>query len=54
MEPAKELTTERNPGDLVWWKTVSGHRQSGRLKEWDNGTAIITMPDGTEKAVRCV
>lgn len=48
-----ELVYGLLPGTLVWWDTLGG-RKDGVLKEWDNGTAIVTMADGTEQAVRCV
>lgn len=51
IEP-KELTLDCMPGDKVKWKTFVAEFQ-GVLKEWDNGTAIVTTSDGREMAVRC-
>ena len=53
MEGVAVLTSECEPGKLVYWTTVVGEQFVGRLKEFDNGTAIVIMEDGTEKAVRC-
>lgn len=53
MEPPELLTLDCKPGTLVYWDTLGGERLCGRLKEWDNGTAIVSMKDGTEKVVRC-
>ncbi len=53
MEPHEPLSLESKPGVLVTWTTLDGAQHIGRLVEFDNGTAIITMRDGTEKAVRC-
>jgi hypothetical protein len=44
------------PGMLVAWKTLAEDGEYhgyhvGKLKEWDNGTAIVTA-DGREHAVR--
>jgi small nuclear ribonucleoprotein (snRNP)-like protein len=48
----KRLTTLCKPGERVWWRTLDGTTYSGVLKEFDNGTAIIVMPDGREKAAK--
>ena len=34
----------------VAFETLAGDRYEGKLYEIDNGTAIIKMDDGTEKA----
>ena len=46
-----ELSSETKIGQLVKWSSVS-QEYVGVLKEWDNGTAILVLNDGTEKAVR--
>lgn len=51
--PAQILMRSSPIGSLVFWNTINGTSHSGRLKEFDNGTAIVEMTDGTEKAVRC-
>lgn len=38
------------PGTLVCSRKVNGEIVTGTLKEWDNGTAIITTEDGRERA----
>jgi hypothetical protein len=52
MEPITELCLSSKPGQMVWWKTLDGRAKDGRLKEWDNGTAIILLRDGSEVAIR--
>jgi len=39
-------------GVRVWWKTILEVRYEGTLIEWDNGTAIVKMDDGSIKTVR--
>lgn len=53
MERVTLLTLESKPGDLVYWHNVSGTRKQGRLVEFDNGTAIVVLPNGNETSVRC-
>lgn len=53
MEPVSELTRKSPLGSLVCWSTLDGSKMVGRLREWDNGTAIVVMSNGTEKSVRC-
>ena len=40
-------------GERVQWKTIINKRFEGKLIDWDNGTAIIKMDDGTIKAINC-
>ena len=54
---AAPLTRECVPGMLVAWKTLADDGEYhgfrvGKLKEWDNGTAIV-LENGKETAVRC-
>lgn len=49
--PHKPLTRERVPGDHVFWTTLNGNEYEGRLKGWDNWTAIIELDNGREVAV---
>ncbi len=39
-------------GTEVWWRDLMGFPCKGILEEWDNGTAIIRMNDGSTKTVR--
>lgn len=39
------------PGTPVWWRTFSQNVYHGVIKEWDNGTCIVILPNGKEKAV---
>jgi len=48
-----ELSRGTKIGQLAKWSVARGDRFVGRLKEWDNWTAIMRMSDGSEKAVRC-
>ena len=48
-----ELTRACLPGEKVFWRTLGGNIFVGTLKAWDNGTAIVMMENGREKAVRC-
>ncbi len=47
----KELSKYSGVGELIKWSTISGRKFQGKIKEWDNGTAIIDV-DGEIKAVR--
>jgi hypothetical protein len=49
----KELSVNSKVGDSVFWGTISGELFYGKLKEFDNCTAIIVLPNGKEKAVSC-
>lgn len=40
-------------GERVKWENMKGEKFEGRIKEWDSNVAIVTMDDGTEKAVEC-
>jgi hypothetical protein len=51
-EVFKELSLDCLPGDLVWYRNLSGEVSEGELREWDNGTAIVRR-QGKESAVRC-
>jgi len=40
-------------GERVFWKNIVGAKFEGVIQEWDNGTAIILMDDGTIEPVKC-
>lgn len=51
---ATPLTRDCKPGMLVSWRSVSdieGEYRIGKIKEWDNGTAIIKELDGGTVAI---
>ena len=39
-------------GERVFWNNIANQRFEGIIQEWDNGTAIIKMDDGTIKAIK--
>ena len=47
-----ELNINSEPGQIVQWKTIDGREHEGKLKEWDNYTAIIILSNGSEVAIR--
>ena len=49
----KELTINSKVGEVIYWTTVSGDLLFGKLKEFDNYSAIVVLPNGKEKAVAC-
>lgn len=46
-----ELNSDTRIGERASWLTANNRTYFGVLKEWDNGTAIMLLDDGTEKAV---
>ena len=47
----KELSRDCKIGEMVKWSTIIGRKFKGKIKDWDNGTAIIDV-DGELKAIR--
>ena len=47
----KELSRNCKIGELVKWTTLNGRKFKGKIKNWDNGTAIIDV-NGEIKAVK--
>jgi len=46
-----ELALDCKPGDLVRWETADGKEHVGRLRSWDDLTAIVETEDGGLVAV---
>lgn len=41
-------------GETVCWKTISGEKFEGIIKEWqEDNVAIILLKNGTEMSVKC-
>jgi len=49
----KELSLNSKVGEIVFWKNFRNQTIIGKLKEFDNNTAIVILPSGKEKAVAC-
>lgn len=49
----KELSLDSKIGEIIFWKNFRNETLIGKLKEFDNGTAIVLLPSGKEKAVAC-
>ena len=39
--------------EKVQWANIQGEKFEGRIKEWKDNVAVVTLEDGTEKEVTC-
>ena len=53
MRQLRQLDYACIKGERIFWETIRGERFEGVISEWDSNVAIVTLDDGTTKAIEC-